>query len=85
MKLQWTHELPDTEGWYFMRVMRPGKPLRVVNIHRIPAKPRRAGSGCLCVSATKSEDGFLLNELSTENRMWAGPIPEPIMPEDKQC
>lgn len=75
-ELTWTHETPTVPGWYFMRVCLPGKPLRVLHVHKRPKG--YAGAGLLCVAAIKSEHWTILQEVDMTDRIWAGPIPEPV-------
>lgn len=77
--LELTNDPPKKEGWYFMHVRLPGKPVRVVHVHRVPMAPRRTTSGMLCVSQIPQDEppGTPLCELDQTHRFWAGPIPEP--------
>ena len=80
--LAWTDEPPKQDGWYFMQVRLPGKPVRVVHVHRVPMMPKRASSGMLCVSQIQQDEppGTPLCEIDPTHRFWAGPIPEPREP-----
>lgn len=80
--LAWTDEPPKQDGWYFMQVRLPGKPVRVVHVHRVPMMPKRASSGMLCVSQIQQDEppGTPLCEIDPTHRFWAGPIPQPRKP-----
>ena len=80
--MMWTNAPPKQDGWYFMQVRLPGKPVRVVHVHRVPMMPKRASSGMLCVSQIQQDEppGTPLCEIDPTHRFWAGPIPQPRKP-----
>lgn len=77
--LKWTSEPPAQPGWYFTRRNRPGKPVRVVYVkeekrfdHRVKEERK-----FMTMAETRSETGYIIEELNQDDRQWAGPIPSP--------
>lgn len=77
--LVWTSEPPAVSGWYFTRRNRPGKPLRVMYVKRERKFDHRVKEWryFMTLANTKSEDGYIIEDLNQPDRLWAGPIPEP--------
>lgn len=76
---EWTSEPPTQTGWYFTRRNRPGKPLRVMYVkeekrydHRVKEERK-----VMTMAETRSETGYIIEELNQDDRQWAGPIPDP--------
>ena len=70
-----TTEPPITDGWYFTRVMEPGKPWRVFYVKKDGTKSQSQGYMLAC-ETMESEYGWVIAD-NSENREWAGPIPMP--------
>ena len=79
--MQWTSKPPTKPGWYFYQRTDGDFPIRVGYVFRA-----RLPVFGMCVSLyyPKAEEdviGTYLQDLTTPHR-WAGPIPEPVEPED---
>lgn len=78
--LVWSSEPPNIPGWYFTHPNRPGNPLGVVYVKRekrfdIHGKNPRY---FMTMASLKSEIGDIIENLGQPDRLWAGPIPEPL-------
>ena len=72
MALQWTHDLPQEEGWYLMRIRKIG----VEDCYYVT----RGKNGRFYRGASRGSKGCLLRRMdsSFEKEVeWAGPLPEP--------
>lgn len=79
--LQWVNKLPEKEGWYFMRVMKDGKPVRVVRVFRVAEG--HIGAGELAYTQYRGAAWVFLADIPNslvEYVYWGGPIPEPSVP-----
>lgn len=76
---KWTSEPPTQPGWYFTRRNRPGKPLRVMYVKEEKRYDHRVGEErkFMTMAETRSETGYIIEELNQDDRQWAGPIPQP--------
>lgn len=78
--LAWSSEPPTIPGWYFTRLNRPGKPLRVVYVKREKRFDHQGKNPryFMTMASLKSESGDIIENLGQPDRLWAGPIPEPL-------
>ena len=78
--LVWSSETPTVPGWYFTRRNIPGKPLRVMYVKRERRYDHRVKKYQLFMTManTRSEEGYIIEDLNQPDRLWAGPIPEPL-------
>lgn len=78
--LKWKSEPPTISGWYYTRRNRPGKPLRIMYVKRVKKYDHRIKKWryFMVMAKTKSEDGYIIDDLNQPDRIWAGPIQEPI-------
>lgn len=78
-KPEWTSESPTRPGWYFTRRNHPGKPLRVVYVKEEKRYDRRVKEerNVMTMAKTRSETGYIIEELNQDDRQWAGPISMP--------
>ena len=77
--LRWSKETPKKQGWYFTRRDIPSKPLRVMYVKQEKRFDHRVKEfrHVMTMADTKSEDGYIIEDLDQQDRIWAGPIPEP--------
>lgn len=76
---KWTSESPTKPGWYFTRLNRPGRPLRVVYVKKEKMYDHRVKEEreLMTMAEIRSEMGYIIEELNQDDRQWAGPITAP--------
>lgn len=82
--MEWSNKLPAEQGWYFLKVAKAGKPVRIVFVFRIGAG--KIGEGELAYSANPGGASVFLRDLPADLLRyvwWGGPIAEPVAPADK--
>lgn len=79
MTMKWTSEPPRKTGWYFyQRIDFPGYPIRVGVVKTVYYNDK----GYLAVCENwETNNGFCIADITCKHR-WAGPIPEPVEPEE---
>lgn len=76
--LKWTSEPPKATGWYWIRIN--GDEAHIVRINEYAEQ----GKKYLTMSAVGKNYAILIESLTSKSKYeWAGPIPEPIEPEEK--
>ena len=73
----WTHNPPTCPGWYWTQNRERGHPVRVVwvdyDLYLVKGKQEKH----LGLAATKTAERYL-RDLHQPQRVWAGPIFEPV-------
>ncbi len=59
--MEWSNKLPAEPGWYFLKVAKAGKPLRIVYVSKVPAG--RIGAGELVYAANPGAATVFLRDL----------------------
>ena len=79
--MEWSNKLPEQAGWYFLKVAKAGRPVRIVYVSKVPAG--KIGEGELVYAANPGGATVFLRDLPAtllEFVWWGGPIPEPAAP-----
>ena len=80
--MEWSNKLPVDPGWYFLKVAKAGKPVRIVYVSKVPAG--KIGAGELVYAANPGAATVFLRDLPDSLLSfvwWGGPIPEPTVPD----